>query len=390
MNSSFLLSETRDEYKTACKMSKKLTGKLKLPFSGKKINIVQWDGIVFSDKPNCGNCKKFQDELESDLKCCDRCRIAYYCGRECQVKVYPRHKKNCRTTQLTKLTEKEMLIDKPMAIFAKIVIASEEKSLHGIKIAQRELTNYLESCAHYRFILERVNFLLSLKCILYLQSDSFWASKQMFELLLCWSTKKPLEEKITFLKDDILPSCLKHDQYLFGEVPDQIREIARSDLHSQRVSKNFREICDNFWGSDWNLSQLLFGIFDQDFAESHKRWIPMYLERAPMPVLIALLSFQWKASHKYGENFVDQRSELNQVIKIISRRDQKVLELMVNPTENYMKQYPKNWDDLETDFFVMVAFPLFCSVPGSREYILGYLYPGAEIVPFSPEEKSNV
>jgi len=43
----------------------------------------------------CGLC------LENGNKLCARCNDIYYCGKECQVKHWPEHKKTCRKKSLS-------------------------------------------------------------------------------------------------------------------------------------------------------------------------------------------------------------------------------------------------------------------------------------------------
>uniref|UniRef100_A0A914LQE2 MYND-type domain-containing protein n=1 Tax=Meloidogyne incognita TaxID=6306 RepID=A0A914LQE2_MELIC len=43
----------------------------------------------WTEKTKCENCQK-----EAKLKC-SKCSTAYYCDRNCQIKDWPEHKKNC-------------------------------------------------------------------------------------------------------------------------------------------------------------------------------------------------------------------------------------------------------------------------------------------------------
>ena len=80
-------------------MSNKATKNVKMPFTGKITELSYVPKITFSKKLRCGTCKKSQDELKStSLKSCDRCKIAFYCGKECQVKDFHLHKRACKHT----------------------------------------------------------------------------------------------------------------------------------------------------------------------------------------------------------------------------------------------------------------------------------------------------
>jgi len=45
-------------------------------------------------KKVCGNCVKVEDDT-TKYKACGNCRSVYYCGRDCQAKHWPIHKKYC-------------------------------------------------------------------------------------------------------------------------------------------------------------------------------------------------------------------------------------------------------------------------------------------------------
>jgi hypothetical protein len=46
-----------------------------------------------STESRCSSCGRFEEEI--DLKLCVNCKVAFYCSRECQVRHYRFHKREC-------------------------------------------------------------------------------------------------------------------------------------------------------------------------------------------------------------------------------------------------------------------------------------------------------
>lgn len=361
-------------------MSDKATRKVKMPFSGKKIELVKCPELNYSEELKCASCKMPQNKLKTALKCCERCKIAHYCSRQCQVKDYPNHKHYCRDTQFSKepLPAEEKLHDIMDVMRAKISIATENGNLQALKLIQKELTKFLESCAANRIICQVTN-VLSIKSFLYLQNDSFWGSQGMISMFAHWLTHHTYDKRVEFLKNGVLQTCYRHDKILFEEFDEA--ELERNpSVENYRKSMNIG--MDDFWGRHWSIKEMFFGPFpvDPSYYQPPKGYISDILNRAPLHVLIALLSFQMKANEMFGELSPDQRRELNQVITVLSKRDSKILERLVNPTEECYNESPA-CSDYGTNALIILAFPFLGEIPKAREYVLEFMYPGAEIVP---------
>lgn len=52
-----------------------------------------------SDSTACASCLKTQGELAKTLKRCAKCRLQWYCSRECQKSDWKKHKKTCGNTR---------------------------------------------------------------------------------------------------------------------------------------------------------------------------------------------------------------------------------------------------------------------------------------------------
>ncbi|KAG4079827.1 hypothetical protein HA402_014958 [Bradysia odoriphaga] len=57
---------------------------------------------MYSPPPDltvCGSCLKTQSQLANPLKRCAKCRLQFYCSRECQKSDWKSHKKTCGSTR---------------------------------------------------------------------------------------------------------------------------------------------------------------------------------------------------------------------------------------------------------------------------------------------------
>jgi hypothetical protein len=59
-------------------------------------NDVNHDSQSTVDQKSCGHCDKIEKPQGTKLMKCQRCKLAYYCNRECQVANWKSHKKMCK------------------------------------------------------------------------------------------------------------------------------------------------------------------------------------------------------------------------------------------------------------------------------------------------------
>ena len=333
------------EFSIFPEMGKKFSQRTTLPFLGKKIELVNCPKYLYGGEMRCGGCQRPKNELLfiSAMKTCVRCKIAQYCSKECQAKDYSFHKSDCKATQLPTEIKRETLSTKLSGIMAMIKISDLYRSFDGFKMAQIELTKYLHFCVKYRDI-SQVENALTLKCFLYLHNDSYLGSEAMVGLILKFLNLHSAHEQMKWLKNDILEKCLKYDKGLFEEIV--------TDCKNNGPIYFLDAYCPNGKAPD----ALIYG---------------------PFHVLIAVLCYQIRSSYVKGFRLIEEHPELTQVLKLMSARDSKALERLVNPTEeNFDPSKNCEW----TEFLTELAFPFFCSIPGARSYVFNYMYPGAEIV----------
>ena len=158
-------------------MGEKATRKVKMPFSGKKIEFVKNDGISFTgrDGLRCGNCNKSESELQLALKCCSRCKIALYCSKECQLEDYKnRHKVLCLKTVSVKSGAKvDVCCDKIKIANVRLQIGIRSRNVAGLKLAHEELFDALHFCVDPDTNVRFIPFVYSMKTILYLYVEDF-------------------------------------------------------------------------------------------------------------------------------------------------------------------------------------------------------------------------
>lgn len=59
------------------------------------------------DKDECSGCHRRAAADDEGFKCCSKCKLAYYCSKDCQVSHWKSHKANCkRVTEAKKLASK--------------------------------------------------------------------------------------------------------------------------------------------------------------------------------------------------------------------------------------------------------------------------------------------
>jgi len=60
------------------------------------VTAMVFDGSKWMTRtPSCVNCKK-DETIENQLKLCSRCKLVYYCCKECQVSHFEHHKNQCK------------------------------------------------------------------------------------------------------------------------------------------------------------------------------------------------------------------------------------------------------------------------------------------------------
>ena len=348
-------------------MSNKATKNVKMPFTGKITELSYVPKITFSKELRCGTCKKSQDELKSTLKSCDRCKIAFYCGKECQVKDFHLHKRACKHTVPPTLPKNDPkayvgLSEKLAAALYRWEIAKSKESSDGLLKVQEELTDII-LVGHYDRTHEIMEHVLSIKSIMYLYLDSYYEAYLMIQacayncnLISQLEEDETLTDPETGVNDmheSLKKACLKTD--------------------AERGSKTFK--CDQ--KSAFSLVTKLVGNFPIS-------WI---LKNAPIHLLVAILAFQYKWN-QHSE--IDQSIEYNVVLKAISRRNLELLNRLINPAPNFLvissSRMPcaiskKSNNQQQWALTIMsYAWPLFNNIPGAREHILRFLYPGIEIV----------
>ena len=57
-------------------------------------------------EPSCFHCGKQQSQLYSVLKKCTRCLSAFYCGRDCQIFDWHKHRTSCLSAKTNSASEK--------------------------------------------------------------------------------------------------------------------------------------------------------------------------------------------------------------------------------------------------------------------------------------------
>ena len=354
-----------------------MSKKSRLPFSGKKIKLLTYPRLTFSGGIRCGNCQKSEDE--SPLKVCNRCKIAYYCSRECQVKNYNQHKNDCKdleenmselksvTESLANKTEPEKDFDYEHAtkFSLNLKIATSQhsmaKSLQSSRILKQVQLTWTRALEHSK-LKELTITVLTIKAALYLYDDNVILASGILNIALKFLLDK--EEEIT---------------------SDQTKGIIAQDWIQNLENKASNEVQKEFF-SFQEEAGLEYDEFENII---HYVNAPEIVKKAPLPLLATLLAFQWKIKEKYGDkNFSTQRLQVNQVIKIIALRDPKILKFLADPV--YTKEYKTIYKEAMAKGFPhyiedVIGFrllgPLFNSIPGAREYIIQYLFPGAEVVP---------
>ena len=384
----------------------------RLPYSGKIIELKICPKLTFSEELRCGGCKKFACELKSALKLCNRCKIAYYCSKECQIKNHKEHKNDCKT-----VGEKSYQMEFALS---KLFIAESTQNSNIVMQVQSDLTKLLNSCP----LKEMTLAVVTIKTIFYLFLDNFMLASGMLNIGLMFVEGSNAPECLAFKdkqKGHVAHSMVSRLEKGDGKMENE-EEIEEWLMSSDKLRNLIEEIeqeqielgipedttfpfLRDLLEFEWKSADTVHLKNMRDRAGLSCEFasllvdadVPEVLKNAPLHLLVVFLAFQLKSKNEYGdERFLTQRLEVNQVIKTIALRNSKILKFLANPdsteeTNNYFfhledKNDTKWFENSPETFgiFKVLNFKylglLFNNIPGARKYILQYLYPGAEIV----------
>ncbi|GFH48325.1 hypothetical protein CTEN210_04801 [Chaetoceros tenuissimus] len=113
-----------------------------LPTASKETKAEGEEGLrLYEESSACTNCMKTHADIGSKLSVCSKCKSAYYCSRECQVKDWPKHKRMCKHyCEVTKSMERSL--------------DSREKDIHNLFqtwLSKTMTTNFFSNVVYLAF-----------------------------------------------------------------------------------------------------------------------------------------------------------------------------------------------------------------------------------------------
>ena len=355
-----------------------------LPFSKKEITLRCYPQFKFPSETQCGNCNKTEKDLGSSLKACQRCLIAHYCSKKCQLEHFSDHKLECKLTVppfskectcLTCKTENAVKNPENLSLNLKQLltstlymfnIAMKNPSDDGFWRMQKLLTFIL---AHSpRKDQDFINIVLSMKCFLFLYKEDIMSAWFIIRLLSVDKVKLLCEQHGIAAIDQM-------DDIGFAAVGkgcgmESVETGLRNNARIMSIIAG--EKCFDESTPLPVLCGILANIFDP---------VDLELKNCPLPILAAVFGMQYLAFSLHKKPF--PKVELMKVMKTIGSKNTKLLKLIAEPVK-IVGGFPEIPDSSSTNdewarFITTYTFPFFNKMNGCREYILTYLYPGVKI-----------
>ena len=358
-----------------------------LPFSKKEIKLRCYPQFKFPSETRCSNCKKTGKELGLSLKGCQRCLIAYYCSKKCQLEHFSNHKLVCKLTVppfsrectcISCKTENALKNPKNLSLNLKQLftstlymfnIALNNPSDDGFWRMQKLLTFILANspCEDQDFI----NIVLSMKCFLFLYKDDIMSA---FYIIRARSV-----DKVKLIDEHGIARIEKIDNIGFAGFIDRFgMESLEKELRNNAQFMSL-ETGEKIFDESTPLG-VLCGVLVNIFNP-----VDQELKICPLPILVAVFGMQFLAWSLNGaqNKKVWLKSDLLKVLKTIGSKNTKLLKLIAEPVK-LVGNFPDIPDSSSTNdewarFILTYTMAFFNKMDGLREFILTYLYPGVKI-----------
>jgi hypothetical protein len=349
------------------------------PYEGKNLSL--------HDQPYCRSCNAEEKEGVSLLRC-TRCKLMYYCSRECQKEDFPNHKRVCRKIQRQ--------VD---------VVEREAKKLRDIVISPLQLgrENLFETCkGEFWDVFETRD---------YIRSRLMLASFIYSDIALRYETKNAWEAVVEHYQE-ILRLCELDNLVLRFRFPFLLLHLNRDDDAFDfcrdwciEVDPEERELLHiNSQEGDWIYGHekdcRYLEIFEECPDERpHSMCLPLLVAVAVIKMRIvathdarkkSLELFQLTSSGEklspvqsvitsilegddtFRAKMEDQRAQLNRLLDQIHLNNPTMLSALLNPYPLLEQGDPDELvigDPSEVYFILRDAYDLWHRIPGAKEQL---------------------
>lgn len=340
-------------------MPKKQRYRLKCPVKNETCPPTK---LSFSKENSCGRCRKSENEAE--LKCCSRCKIAYYCSKKCQGDDSKIHSYYCKMSTITPYGGGawELEIGRLSFKWSIAISMKSEKSLENLIRDYDDFASLICKKGDPGALI----MVLSMRSMAYLYMDLSIAAISDIEIMSLWDPSVFWKIYLKQLETNFSENCLIE----FKETVERSKEKMIENERKWPDSNFFKDQRCRVSAYLEFFDSSLFSVLEKDYEKD----LITELKSTTTPILIAVLAIKfWVVDFYKLHEYEEMKRELDQILNTLKSVAPCILDILVGntpPSNPYENDINKNW---VFQWMGNFSWHLFHKIGNAREYIKCFL-----------------